>query len=714
MNHPIGPRNNRILVIDDNPSIHDDFRKILSPWPEDAQPDFFGEPQAEVRRVEFQVDCASQGEEGLKAIQVAPERGQPYAMVFVDMRMPPGWDGVETIRHIWAQYPEMQVVICTAYSEISWEEQVREMSKSDNLLILKKPFDNIEVLQLAHALTQKWNLALEVNCRLRDLDELVKQRTLELQTTNEELKKENRERRQAEQALRRSEERFSKAFKASPIPLAILSAGEQLFVDANQGFLALTGYGAGELIGRSPAHLKLWAGSEGQAALSAKDPRELSVRNVPGRFRSKTGRVADILLSAEMIELDGQSHLLVTAQDITEQIQLQNQLQQARKMEAVGQLAAGVAHDFSNILTVVQGNASLLLTIRDPEGVEAKLLQSICTAAERASRLVRQLLAFSRQQPLELRPVNLRETLATVSDILPRILTESVKVTLHAPPGLPEVNADSAMLEALIMNLAFNARDAMPEGGQLKIAVEAVELTASNTGSNPDARPGNFVRLTVSDTGTGIAPEVLPRIFDPFFTTKPVGKGTGLGLATVYGIARQHQGWVEVSSQVGDGTTFLVFMPALSSRQPRLAPKEPPPSATKAGRETILVVEDEPDLRDLVAQVLESRDYRVITAASGMKALETWAQRIGKIDLLLTDMVMPDGLTGRKLAERLRGDDPRLRVIFTSGYTAGMPGSDLDNVEQSNFLAKPYRPATLLQVVRDCLDRPLTRAAAPA
>jgi nitrogen-specific signal transduction histidine kinase/CheY-like chemotaxis protein len=400
------------------------------------------------------------------------------------------------------------------------------------------------------------------------------------------------------------------------------------------------------------------------------------------------------------------------AQDITEQIKLQNQLQQARKMEAVGQLAAGVAHDFNNILTVVQGNASLLLASNPPESEDAKPLQSICAAADRASRLVRQLLTFSRRQPVELRPINLRDTLATVWDILPRILTERVKVTLHAPPGLPDISADGAMLETLIMNLAFNARDAMPEGGQLSITAEAVELPAA-ADSNPEAHAGQFVRLTVSDTGTGIPPEDLPRIFDPFFTTKPVGKGTGLGLATVYGIAQQHHGWVEVRSEVGVGTTFLVFIPALlAARPPQPAAKPPPPETAGTGRETILVVEDEPDLRDLVAQVLESRDYRVLTAASGAKALETWSRREGDIHLLLTDMVMPDGLTGRKLAEKLTGEDPRLRVIFTSGYSAGMPGTDLDNVEEGSFLPKPYRSSTLLQIVRDCLDRPVSRAVA--
>jgi two-component system, cell cycle sensor histidine kinase and response regulator CckA len=580
---------------------------------------------------------------------------------------------------------------------------------------MNKPFENPQVVQLAGALTEKSSLNRDIIGRLAGLDALMQQRARELQLASDKLETESAARLQAEQALHLSDERFAKVFKASSIPLAILSSGEMKFAEVNEGFLAVTGYDIEELIDHSPAELRLWDEREAESAMLRKLRKEMSVHKLPCRFRHKSGRVMDILLSADVIELDGEPALLMIAQDVSEQVLLQNQLQQARKMEAVGQLAAGVAHDFNNILTVVQGNASLMQALKQPGSDDWKPLQNICAATERASRLVRQLLTFSRQQPLELQPVNLRDTLAAVSDVLPRILTERVKVALHAPPNLPEVSADSAMLETLLMNLAFNARDAMPEGGHLRITAETVELGDPAAGGNAQARPGNFVCVTVKDTGSGIAKDILPHIFEPFFTTKPVGKGTGLGLATVYGITRQHKGWVDVQSELDHGTTFRVFLPALAAARPtkpvvKASPK--PPAPARAGRETILVVEDEPDLRDLVAQVLESRNYNVLTASSGAKALETWARREGEIHLLLTDMVMPDGLTGRKLAERLTGEDPRLRVLFTSGYTAGMPGSDLENVAEGSFLPKPYRPATLLQVVRDCLDRPACRAAA--
>jgi PAS domain S-box-containing protein len=704
-------RNNRILVIDDNPAIHDDIRKILRCRGGDAEADpnaaFFDDPPPTVEGVQisFQVDTASQGEEGLRMIEAAAAANNPYAMAFVDIRMPPGWDGVETVSRIWQQFPDLQVVICTAYSDYSWEGMVRKIGRSDSLLILKKPFDNIEVLQLANALTQKWNLNHEVSCRLNNLDQLVSQRTAELQSANERLRKEIADRIQAQQSLRLSEERFSKAFKASPIPLAIQSLLNEEFVDANDGFLRLLGHGRDELIGQTARQLRMWDDGEAESAMLQKLRREMSVRNLSCHFRSKSGVVLEILLSVEVIELDGKPFLLIIAQDISEQIKLENQLRQAQKMEAVGQLAAGVAHDFNNILTIVQGNASLLLAAKEPESPDTRPLQNICAAADRAAKLVRQLLTFSRKQVVEMRPTNLSDLTTAVAEMLPRVLTPVIKVSTAVSSSLPQISADRAMLETLLMNLAVNARDAMPNGGTLSISADAVTLGGASPGIDPEAVPGQYIRLSVADTGCGIAPEILPRIFEPFFTTKPVGKGTGLGLATVYGIVRQHQGWVEVHSEVNKGTTFRVFLPALAFREPQPAPAPPKPAAAERPRETVLVVDDEPDLRDLVVQVLESGGYRVLSAGSGTQALEQWAKRVGEIHLLLTDIVMPDGMTGQALAQRLRSEDPRLRVIYTSGYTAGMPGLEMANMEEQNFLPKPYRPAALLNIVRECLDK---------
>jgi PAS domain S-box-containing protein len=714
MNTPDHSRNNRVLVIDGNPSVHEDIRKILCRNRQNAEMALAGTPAPDVKEAAFLVDSASQGEEGLRKIQAAAAEGQPYAMAFVDVRLAPGWDGVETVLRIWKESPELQVVLCTAESDYAWEEMMRRIGRSDGLLMLKKPFDNVEVLQLANALTRKWTLDHEIQSRFHHLDDLVAQRTVELQSANDQLKKEVAERMKAEDALRLSEERFSQAFNASPIPLAIQSLLTEEYVDVNQGFQRVTGYTRQELIGRTSKELGIWEDPNGESAMLQLLRKEMSARNWECRFRGKSGKVSDILLSVDVVELDGKPHLLTVAQDMTGQIKLENQLRQAQKMEAVGQLAAGIAHDFNNILAVVQGNASLLLDGKSPADPETKPLEIICAAADRAGKLVRQLLTFSRKQLPELHPMNIRDTLTALSEMLPRVLTPMIDVEVRAQADIPDMRADAGMLESLLMNLAVNARDAMPGGGRLKVSADTVEIAADAARANPEMREGRFVRLSVADTGCGIVPEILPRIFEPFFTTKPLGKGTGLGLAMVYGIARQHHGWVEVQSKVNEGTTFHVLIPAIAPVQPAQQPTPQKPGGSKGGGETILVVEDEPDLRDLVSQVLVSSGYKVVSAASGAEALETWAKCRADIHLLLTDMMLPDGFTGRKLADRLTSENPRLRVVFTSGYSAGMPGTESASVEESHFLAKPYRPATLLEVVRRCLDQPLPEMASAA
>jgi two-component system cell cycle sensor histidine kinase/response regulator CckA len=542
--------------------------------------------------------------------------------------------------------------------------------------------------------------------QLQDLDQLLTLRTMELQSANERLKEEIAGRLQAQESLRHSEERFTKAFQASPVPLAVQSLLNEEFVDANDGFLRLTGYTRDKLIGRTARQLKIWDNPEDERAMLERLRLEMSLRDLPCRLRTKSARLLEVLLSVELIELDGKPFLLTVAKDITQQVRLEHQLRQAQKLEAVGQLAADVAHDFNNILSVVKGNASLVHANKPPDSPDRKPLQNICTAADQAAKLAGQLLTFCRQQNVELRPADLGDILATIADTLPRLLTSGIKLEAHAASDLPSVCTDAGMMDCLLMNLALNSRDAMPEGGQLSITAELVTFSAAEVSSHPQRRVGDFVRLSVSDTGAGIPPEILPHIFEPFFTTKSDSQSAGMGLATVYGIVKHHQGWLEVQSKVNHGTTFLIYLPVWAGDESGHAAHVAEPKEPAGSRETILVVDDEPDLRDLLSQVLETDGYQVLSAASSSEALDQWAKRHGDIQLLLTDIVMPDGLSGRKLADRLRSEDPRLRVIFTSGYTAGQAGTELANLEERHFLPKPYRPNTLLRVVRECLDHP--------
>jgi PAS domain S-box-containing protein len=392
--------------------------------------------------------------------------------------------------------------------------------------------------------------------------------------------------------------------------------------------------------------------------------------------------------------------------DITERKALEEQLRQAQKMEAVGQLAGGVAHDFNNMLAVIRGNAELLLMNEAQYPAEAREgLKHVVEASERAANLTRQLLAFSRKQVMQSQPLVLNEVIANLTKMLRRVIGEHIDLQCHYAAPLPYVQADPGMMEQVILNLVVNARDAMPEGGQLRVATEHILLDEAQARINSGARAGEFVCLLVRDTGTGIAPEVLPRIFEPFFTTKDVGKGTGLGLATVYGIVQQHQGWVEVSSQVGEGTTFKVFLPAIPAPAQSAAASEAA-AEVRGGTETILLVEDEHAVRLTTRRVLESKGYAVREATSGREALEVWQSHAGEIALLLTDIIMPGEMSGRDLAERLWAQKPGLSVIFMSGYSADVLGTNTEFIRRtkSHFLQKPSSSRVILETVRQCLD----------
>jgi CheY-like chemotaxis protein len=377
------------------------------------------------------------------------------------------------------------------------------------------------------------------------------------------------------------------------------------------------------------------------------------------------------------------------------------------QMEAVGQLAAGMAHDFNNILTVIQGHAELLMQTPSLGQRETNSVRQIASAADRASQLISQLLVFSRKQVMQQRIVSLNDIVQDSLAMLQGLLGEQVVLEFRPAPNLPLLCADAGMLEQMLVNMAINARDAMEHGGRLVLSSSEQLLEPASCALDPESRPGQFVCLAVEDTGCGMNAHTLGHIFEPFFTTKEPGKGTGLGLATVYGIVKQHQGWLTVESQVGQGSTFTIFLPSAATAgraTPPAATAATAPAALPSGRETILVAEDEPALRELVVNVLELCGYSVVQACNGVEALEKWADHKGKIDLLLTDMVMPGGVSGRQLAERLEAEDPDLKVIYTSGYSPGMAGKDIALMEGFNFLAKPYPPSQLAIVVRECLD----------
>jgi signal transduction histidine kinase/CheY-like chemotaxis protein len=392
-------------------------------------------------------------------------------------------------------------------------------------------------------------------------------------------------------------------------------------------------------------------------------------------------------------------------EDITQRLSLEAQLRQSQKMESVGQLAAGVAHDFNNMLTIIQGHAGMLMAKSSMPAELQDSAQAVYFAAERAASLTRQLLMFSRKNVMQPMPLDLREVVAHLSKMLQRLLGEDIALQVSAPPYISLVQGDTGMVEQILMNLAVNARDAMARGGTLSISTSTGQIDEAYAQAQPEARPGLFVCLQVTDTGCGMDQATMRRIFEPFFTTKEVGKGTGLGLATVYGIVKQHGGWIEVASEVGKGTSFNVFFPAMGD--PVIGMQAQPAEAVtevRGGKETILVVEDEPVLRDLAQVILQECGYEVLEAGTGSEALRVWETHRGHVDLLLTDMVMPDGMSGMELAQRLRDTHPDLKIIFASGYS--MEELDTGFVRQGHalFLQKPYTHVSLPKAVRECLD----------
>ena len=420
------------------------------------------------------------------------------------------------------------------------------------------------------------------------------------------------------------------------------------------------------------------------------------------RMRKTDGTSLWVSLTQSLNRIsDGETVIDGLLEDITERLKLEAQVRQAQKMESVGQLAAGIAHDFNNILTIIQGYASVVLGEPDLAPELRISLQQISSATDRAAGLTRQLLTFSRKQLMQPQDLDLNEFVGTLGKLLRSVLGENVEVEFALTPSLRMIEADPTMLEQLAVNLAVNARDAMPRGGAFTITTDHLEIDPRRAQSHPDARAGHFVCLRIGDNGDGMDAAVLEHLFEPFFTTKDIGKGTGLGLAAVYGIMKQHRGWIEVTSQVGQGTTFEIFFPA---RVRVLDLASPGPKRTMPhGTETILVVEDEPLLRELVCEVLESHGYEVLKASSGAEALQIWKPLTGKIDMLLTDMQMPE-MDGKQLAEKLCADKPALKVLYTSGYNVELIEPDFRLRRGLRFLQKPYQPEKLVQAVRNCLD----------
>jgi PAS domain S-box-containing protein len=512
------------------------------------------------------------------------------------------------------------------------------------------------------------------------------------------------ERKSVESALRSSEQLFHSVWENAADGMRLCDPFGRV-VAANEAYCRLLGKTRAEVEGQPYPELF------GESGTALDNLGEFVTQFAQRRFTPKWegtvtlpgDRRAVVEQSNSFVELQGKPAMLLSVfREVTQQRRLEEQFRQAQKMEAIGQLAGGVAHDFNNLLTVIHGHASMLGMNGALDEMAGRSARQIVQAAERAAGLTRQLLTFSRRSVMQTRQLDFNEVVRNITKLLARILGEDITLQVEYPAVAPQVNADESMIEQVVMNLAVNARDAMPGGGELRLTVGTASLSDTAGMQHPDARPGEFVTLCVADAGTGIAAEHLPHIFEPFFTTKAKGKGTGLGLATVYGVLKQHQGWIEVESAPRQGTKFTAYFP-----RTQVGPPEPTPEARpvpRGGSETILLVEDEEPVREMVRCFLEARGYHVLEAESGVRALEVWAGEAPKVDLLLTDLVMPGGLNGRELAGVLRAERPQLRVVYMSGYSAEVLGREFVVQPGVDFLQKPFDPDRLAGMVRESLD----------
>jgi nitrogen-specific signal transduction histidine kinase/CheY-like chemotaxis protein len=421
-------------------------------------------------------------------------------------------------------------------------------------------------------------------------------------------------------------------------------------------------------------------------------------------LKTKTGKVRHALVFMEVLKMGNIPCVLCIVHDLTERLALENHLRQSQKLEAVGRLAAGVAHDFNNLLTVIQGNIELLRLKHQLPATADRPLSQVSDAAEKAGGLVKQLLTFSRTQILETKLLDLNHVVANCCQVIKHLLPNEIVLKYQFSENLPQLRADLTMMEQILLNLAVNARDAMPTGGELNISTLTVEIQPGLARTFGEGRPGKFVCLSVADTGCGMDAATKAKVFEPFFTTKAPDKGTGLGLATVYGAVQQHKGWIEIKTEVNHGTTFNIYLPCESL-------PEACNGSTKrhnSSSPTILVVEDDANVLEFVRLALKGEGYSVIEAADGLEAIEKWSQHRNEIELLFTDMNMPKGMSGAELAQNLKALDPTLRIIYTSGYSPETFGRNLGLQEGANYLPKPYPPPRLLQTVRRCLQDELS------
>jgi two-component system cell cycle sensor histidine kinase/response regulator CckA len=495
-----------------------------------------------------------------------------------------------------------------------------------------------------------------------------------------------------------NDRKFRLLFEDHPQPMWVFDAASKRFLEANAAASALYEYSADEF-----HHMGLEDVQAEDEARRFLESMNSSGGTVPGtwRHRARSGRLIDVEIAVHEIEYGGKPAQLAVIMDVTGRRQLEDQLRQAQKMEAVGMLAGGVAHDFNNLLTIITGYSQLILNSLGPHDGNRHSAEQIMKAGERAAALTKQLLAFSRRQVLQPKVLELNKLVSGLTTMLQRLIGEDIELRLALEPDLGRISADPGQIEQVLMNLVVNARDAMPKGGILTIETRNVHLDETYTARHISVKAGSYIQLAVSDNGSGMDTATKERLFEPFFTTKGAGRGTGLGLSTVFGIVKQSSGSVEVYSEPSRGTSVKVYLPRID--QPAHIDTPDAARKTARGTETILVVEDDEMVRTLVRETLDREGYKIIDAPGPIEARRMSQNHGGAIQLLITDVVMPK-ISGRELAEQIIGDRPDIKVLYMSGYTDNAVLNSGILQKEVAFLQKPFTPAALTEKVRDILE----------
>ncbi len=681
----------RILIIDDDHNIWKAYQMILNPGR--AMPKGSSVKQlADLLKPanapkspddNFQLAYADQGQTGFEMVQASLDQNQPFALAFIDIRMPPGWNGVKTSAKIRQIDPNIEIVIITAFSDHSLEEIVRTVGAPDKLLFFRKPFDPDALKQLAVSLISKRRLA--------------------------------RREEEQRQALATSKNRFQ-ALVETTSDLVWEVDIEGRFTYCSPVCTDLYGYKPEELLGKLLFEIPRPA-----------DPNDTRTRDIFEecvRYASKCRATERVILKKDdetiVVESSGtpvfnNNHEVVgfrgIDRDITlrkkneeERLRLEEQYRQAQKLEALGTLAGGISHDLNNILTPIIGYCQICLMNLNPGDPMEQNLKTIEKCTLKAADLIRQILAFSRKETINTRPLSINSLINDFTKMLRRLIREDIELVMELADTLWTIEADHGQMDQILVNLVVNARDAMANGGLLIIRTENQTILPDEElfDVNQQLISGDFIVLTTTDTGHGISPQTMELIFDPFFTTKEVGKGTGLGLATVHGIVLKHNGHIRVESEPNKGTSFHIFLPRSDKETENINPSLVK-TYIKQGNETILIVEDAEEVLALLAKIMTENGYKVLKAGDGIEALEIFKEKGDTIDLLVTDLIMP-GMGGRELVKNIRDTAPQMPVLYISGHSFELDLEHIASKACADFIQKPFSLPAFTTKIRKMLD----------